>query len=48
MIVSRGGVPLGIYVLAGIVKMGGLMVMMRGGVVMGGGLKVMFTRRMLH
>ncbi|MGO9771701.1 MAG: hypothetical protein ACLPSW_19565 [Roseiarcus sp.] len=45
---SRGRVFLGLFVLVDIVKMGRLMVMMRGGVVMNGGLKVMLARRMLR
>jgi hypothetical protein len=47
MLVSRGGVFLGIFVLADLVMMGRLMMMMRGGVVVSGRLVVMLTRRML-
>jgi hypothetical protein len=47
MLMSRGRVFLGLFVLVKIVKMGRLMVMMRGGVVVGSGLKVMLTWRML-
>ncbi len=39
---------LGIFVLTEIVMMGGLMVMMRGGVVVSGRLVVRLTRRMLR
>jgi hypothetical protein len=48
MLMSRGRVFLGLFVLVDIMKMGRLMVMMRGGVVMSGGLKVMLARRMLR
>lgn len=48
MFVSRGRVLLGIFVLAGIVKMGRLVVVMRGGVMVRGCLVVMLTRRMLR
>lgn len=47
VLMSRGRVFLGLFVLVKIVKMGRLMVMMRGGVVVGSGLKVMLTCRML-
>lgn len=45
---SRGCMLLGIFVLTEIVMMGGLMVMMRGGVVVSGRLVVRLTRRMLR
>ena len=48
MLMSRSRVFLGLFVLVDIVKMGRLIVMMRGGVVMSGGLKVMLARRMLR
>jgi hypothetical protein len=48
MLVSRGSVLLGVFVLAEIVMMGRLMVMMRGGVMVSGRLVVRLTRRMLR
>lgn len=45
---SRGRMLLGLFVLTEIVMMGGLMVMMRGGVVVSGRLVVRLTRRMLR
>jgi hypothetical protein len=39
---------LGVFVLVDIVKMGRLVVMMRGGVMVSGRLVVMLTRRMLR
>jgi hypothetical protein len=48
MFVSRGCVLLGVFVLANIVKVGRLVVMMRGGVMVNGRLVVMLTRRMLR
>ena len=45
--VCRGCVLLGFFVLAEIVMVGGLMVMMRGGVMVTGCLMVMFAGRML-
>jgi hypothetical protein len=48
MFVSRGRMLLGLFVLAGFVMMGRLMVMMRGGVMVSRCLMVMLTRRMLH
>ncbi len=48
MFVSRGCVLLCVFVLADIVKMGRLKVMMRGGLMVSGGLMVRLTRRMLR
>jgi hypothetical protein len=48
VIMSRGCVFHRLFVLAAIVKMSRLMVMMRGGVVVSGGLMVMLTRWMLR
>jgi hypothetical protein len=48
MFESRGGVFLGVVMLAEIVSVGGLMVMMRSGVMVSGRLVVMLARRMLH
>jgi hypothetical protein len=48
MVESRGGVRLRLFVLAEFVMMGRLMVMMRGSVVVSGGVVVMLTRRMLR
>jgi hypothetical protein len=48
MFLSGGCMLLGLFVLAGLVMMGRLMVMMRGGVMVSGRLVVMLTRRMLH
>jgi len=48
MFLSGGRMLLGLFVLAGLVMMGRLMVMMRGGVVVSGRLMVMLTRRMLR
>jgi hypothetical protein len=48
MFESSSGVLLCLFVLAEIVMMGRLMVVMRGGVVVNGGLVVMLTRRMLR
>ena len=48
MFESSSGVLLCLFVLAEIVMMGRLMVVMRGGVVVSGGLVVMLTRRMLR
>ena len=48
MVESRGCVRLRLFVLAEFVMMGRLMVMMRGGMVVSGGVVVMLTRRMLR
>ena len=48
MFVSCFGVLLGLFVLAEIVMMGGLMVVMGGGVMMSGGLMMMLAGRMLR
>ncbi|WP_422311277.1 hypothetical protein [Roseiarcus sp.] len=45
---SRHGVRLGLFVLAEIVMMGGLIMMMGRGVVMSGGLMMMLAGRMLR
>ena len=48
VLVSSVGVRLGLFVLADIVVMGGLMMMMGGGVVVSGGLMMMLASRMLR
>ena len=48
MLVSRGCMLLGVFVLTDIVMMRRLVVMMRGGVMVSGRLVVMLTRRMLR
>ena len=47
MFLGRGGVLLCLFVFAELVKMGRLMMVMRGGVVVRGGGLVMLARRML-
>ena len=48
VLVSRGGVLLGVFMLTEIVMMGRLMVMMRGSVMVSGRLMVMLTSRMFR
>ena len=48
MFVSRSCMFLGVFVLADIVKVGRLVVIMRGGVMVSGRLVVMLTCRMLR
>jgi len=47
VLVSRGGMLLGVFMLTDIVKMGRLKVMMRSGLMVSGRLEVMLARRML-